>query len=346
MFGGLRVIYTICLSECLPYGGDALMSNVEVQKGSRVTKNLKTQSWTQRRVKRNMVQCDNFFAIEATILYREVDQVRKLAGLSENAARLYLLMLYRASLNKNHQWTGPRDAKKMIGLTREEYQDACHELDSKGFTVDTQCPEFGSHKYCRDIRQVPFYNADTGKYMVNSVPRTTVVHPTDTSFVRLPNALFDENEQWLHRDKTKGLSITAIKVLTKLYEHNLLLEHGGVNPLMIKRDYNSLDYTISPTMYDDIGLTEANFIKTLNGLINKGLVREVHTVNQSYHLMGETAWRYVSDGFKGNIQIPSSAVDVITFRPTYQIKSEVDKWKTHLQNKRGDMSAANKYLNS
>jgi hypothetical protein len=304
------------------------MSTTSKTKHVRLTKDGEVQQWVDKHVSYSgIVSSNQFFAIEDCLLYQSFDHNNKaFAGLSDSATRLYLLMLMRGSLKKNHVWSGPTDAKNLIGLNKTEYYLALEELEAKGFTKHVLCSNAKDHgAHCQDLLSAPYYDHKNGLYIKNPAPRTTRYHYTNTHFVIIPNQLVED--KWLYKNKTEGLSLAGLKVLMKLYEHNHLSIYGGVNP----QKWHSSDSSnhTCPLLYEDIGMTKATFDKAMNGLIRKNLVKTVEVNLVHYPLMGQTTERYHSDS--QHLYAPPGTKSMTILRPVYQVKSHVDKWLYDLQ---------------
>lgn len=305
--------------------------------GSKLTKNNKIAHWKGCKVVPDTVRSNQFFAVESPVLYASLNQVNSFAGVSDDAARLYLLWLYRTSLKTNHAYPGPKDARKTLGLKKDEYYAAVDELRDKGFLAKAQCSKAEIHgNYCHDVQAVPFYDHATKTFVPNPSSRTTVYQREKGSFIMIPNALVEDG--WLHKDM---LSLTAIKVLLKLYEHNHLGQFGGVNPAKLYRDNQSGTYSVCPLLHGDIGIGKSQFIKTMNGLSKKGLVQEVLVTVNEYQLMQQKVYLYQCDyQFQGNYVLGANGVEMVIVRPTYQFKSHVDEWLSSLGLRGCDVGAA------
>ncbi|MEK3726206.1 hypothetical protein [Paenibacillus sp. FSL H8-0034] len=320
------------------------MNHVASIKRVKITKGGKGSYWTYSQVTQFAISSKQFFAIDSALLYASLPQRNTLAGLSDNAARLYLLILYRSSLKKNHVWVGPKDAAKYIGLKRKEYVNAVNELDQKGFTKPAPCKQTNHGGYCRDILSVPYYDMSTGVYQLNQQVRSTSNNVSATSFVMIPGMLIED--KWLH--KKMNLSLRAIKVLLKLYEYNNLVEFGGVNPAKLTKD-SAYTVQICPMLYHDIGLSEAEFRSSFDRLINVGLVREVDAIMSVYLLNLGVEYRFQCEDYwftKSGYSLQANSKALKIYRPTYQYSDDISGWLDSMVQRGFDVDAISKYIDN
>lgn len=292
------------------------------------------QSVTSSRkgVRRNgqVVIDKSFFPIDARMVYSVLPQTNKLfAGLSFMAAKMFYLLNYRASLNKNHVWLGPNDAKNMLDLSKKEYWQTINELERSKFTESSPCSEVSAHVYCREVLSVPIYNWQTKDFLRNPEDRSTKQLKTETMFIQIPNGLLEDG--WLSKPR---FSLLQLKVLTKLYEYNDLQRYGGVNPGLIQMDPVTGKYRIGRRLHEDIGATEQVFNSAIQSLIAEGLLSSTPVIVSVWNLMGSEEYIYEADvNFAASIAPTSPTRAVTIIRPLYQLESNVIDWKAYLTTK-------------
>lgn len=294
------------------------------------------------RVKRKgnieIIESKNFFSIEAKTLYLDLPQTNKFAGMCEDAARLWLLMNYRAGLKKNHVWVGVDDADKQLGFTSVQYTQAADELDRNHYTRRSPCNSHPGQWYCRDILNVPIYDSVAGTFSPHPDTRSTKYSRTDMRFVRVPDGVFSH---------FNNLTLREIKVLLKLYEYNSLQEFGGVNPSKVEAIGPTGPYRVNPSVYTDIGLTEKYFVQSLNSLLRKGHFKVVRVVAIPVRLMSDAQRRYLYDdkmGAGNGYVSPAIAITMMVIRPRYQIKSDVLAWLSILTERGVDINGVEQYI--
>jgi hypothetical protein len=198
---------------------------------------------------------------------------------------------------------------------------------------DDSAPETTVFK-THEVFNIPFYDEESKTFTRASVCR----NPSDLKinncgYIRIPLRL-------IHSSHLAHLNLRMLKVLLRLYENNWLKTHGGVDPNLIrlkdcptKNEYSldmyycfyskkmSFDF-ISPDLYQDLNLTEADFITSVRRLFDEqNLLRCVELV-----CVRDCSGRLIALRDYSGEDLSDNEERVLAIRPVHQLGYEYQEW--------------------
>lgn len=220
-----------------------------------------------------------------------------------------------ANLKTGTTYCGRKDYLKIAWINPKVFDNATDYLTRRGFI--TLRAKRGKVSYWK-VNTFPIYDSTANITYPYPAKARTVFGLTNAriGFIKIPYTL---REILIGNDiLTKHEKL----VLIKLYRYNFLAKFGGVDPNVYRKISNQP--LIDETLYNDLLLSEAEFVIAVERLESLGLIKTVPVVVRHEPIDFEIVIRYISDYHPGFILSPTEEVATI-IRPTHQFKNDIEE---------------------
>ena len=253
-----------------------------------------------------IVESPNFFHVERSLINNSLPD----RALTVPEFKAFILQCRRVGGWKKVSWGAENDLLRKAGIkTIARRRAALEGLKRKHFI--SELPR-KNNKRMFLVNCVPLYNRATGEFLPSPSKRDIASLKAENTggYVQIPNQLVDDG-------MLRHLSGRQLKVLLKIYEHNRLSLYGGCDPNVIRYLRHNRHLAIRGHVIEELYLTESEFRKSLQLLLNQGLLKL-----ESRHALRQDHGRILVTPHED-----CGTDQVCIIRPTYQILHHINAWR-------------------